>query len=428
VFQKIKKLFFFVRGYILAKSSSSFSKNRVRTEQLKKFNILKKKVLVNSVYYSQYVNKDLDNFPVINKVIHMSNFDSINTQNLNKRKALDIAIKSEISRDFKPEYKGVSVGLSSGTSGNRGMFVLSEQERAEWAGYIIGKMLPFSLQKQRVAFFLRANNNLYQTANSLIVNFKFFDLINGIEAKIEELNIYNPSILIAPGSVLRRLADNQPSISPQRIISVAEVLEKEDRNIIEKSFGVIVEQIYQCTEGFLAATCSEGNIHLNEDSYIIEKKWLDESTGRFSPIVTDLKRQTQPVVRYLLDDVLIEDREPCKCGSSMTKIHAIEGRCDDVLILQGVEGGNVDVFSDFIRNSIISSSDEIKHYRVIQIAKNKIKIEISPFTQQIINDVSKSIECLWKRLSIVPPNCYFEEKSLKFNIEKQRRVIREYHG
>ena len=37
-------------------------------------------------------------------------------------------IKSEENRDFSPTIKGITVGLSSGTSGNRGVFLASEKE------------------------------------------------------------------------------------------------------------------------------------------------------------------------------------------------------------------------------------------------------------------------------------------------------------
>jgi len=93
------------------------------------------------------------------------------------------------------------------------------------------------------------------------------------------------------------LADNL-SINPKKIVSVAEVLEEEDEALISKRFSQKVHQIYQCTEGFLAHTCVEGNLHLNEDRVYIEKEFLDEESGRFSPIITDFFRSSQPVIRY----------------------------------------------------------------------------------------------------------------------------------
>ena len=425
---RIADIFFFIKGYLRAKTGSYLSELSVINLQKKLLNNLSEKALISSPYYSKYIGDDLDNFPVINKKAHMENFDRINTQGLSRDEALRIAITSEASRDFDPEYNGFSVGLSSGTSGNRGLFVLSSRERSLWAGYIIGKILPFNLKKQKVAFFLRANNNLYETSNGLFLTFKFFDLLEGVEPSINSLNNFSPSILIAPASVLKKIVESETSICPKRIISVAEVLDNSDKEIIEQRFQLKVEQIYQCTEGFLATSCREGGIHLNEDAYIIEKKWIDKPTGRFNPIVTDLNRCTQPIIRYLLDDVLILKNEPCPCGSSMTRIEAIEGRCDDILLLKNKDNKTVDVFPDFLRNTIISSCEKIENYRVIQVEENTLKIEVSPLNEDIIHALDDSLKKLWVRLSIVFPRCdYFEYQPDEIT-QKQRRIVREYNG
>src|SRR5699024_2207014 len=97
-------------------------------------------------------------------------------------------------------------------------------------------------------------------------------------------------------------------------------------------------------EGFLGCTCQHGTLHLNEDIVHIEKEWLDDN--RFIPIITDFTRQTQPIVRYRLDDILIQRKDPCPCGSHFTAIKYIEGRCDDVLILPGKNGQPVTLFAD----------------------------------------------------------------------------------
>ncbi|MFW2308254.1 adenylate synthase, partial [Aliarcobacter butzleri] len=75
----------------------------------------------------------------------------------------------------------------------------------------------------------------------------------------------------------------------------------------------------------------EGNLHLNEDIVYIEKDWIDEKSGRFSPIITDFNRKSQPIIRYKLDDILILEKQSCPCGCVFTRIKKIEGRCDDIL-------------------------------------------------------------------------------------------------
>ncbi len=59
-----------------------------------------------------------------------------------------------------------------------------------------------------------------------------------------------------------------------------------------------------------------------------KKEYLDDS--RFYPIITDFKRTSQPIYRYRLNDILVEEKSPCPCGSVFTRIAKIEGRSDDI--------------------------------------------------------------------------------------------------
>ena len=67
--------------------------------------------------------EDLEQYPLMDKAMMMAEFNALNTRNLDRDTALDIAIQSEKTRDFQPMYNGVSVGLSSGTSGHRGLLL-----------------------------------------------------------------------------------------------------------------------------------------------------------------------------------------------------------------------------------------------------------------------------------------------------------------
>ncbi len=102
-----------------------------------------------------------------------------------------------------------------------------------------------------------------------------------------------------------------------------------------------MEEIYQATEGFIAYTCRAGRLHLNEAFLHVEPDWIDEAAGLFSPIITDFSRETQPIVRYRLDDVLRLDRRACPCGSPEHVLERVEGRADDVLELPAREPGRV---------------------------------------------------------------------------------------
>lgn len=329
--------------------------------------------------------------PTIDKQLMMEQFDSLNTRGFTREEAFEVALKAENSRNFQPMLNDVTVGLSSGTSGSRGLFLASESERSQWAGVVLAKLLPRGLfQAERIAFFLRANSNLYESVSSKRIDFQFFDLSDSLQEHIRRLNDLLPTILVGPPSLLRILADHIEKellhIKPIKVISVAEVLDPLDQNYLEKVFGMTMHQVYQCTEGFLASTCEQGTLHLHEDLLLFEKQFLDEGHTKFTPILTDLYRRTQPLIRYELNDILTLKEQPCSCGSPMTAIAQIEGRSDDLFYFPSHKGQLHRIFPDFIRRSVITSSLNIKEYKVIQHSLTLLEVQLLTFTDQLLTE------------------------------------------
>lgn len=137
-----------------------------------------------------------------------------------------------------------------------------------------------------MALFLRADNNLYQSVNNRWLSLDFYDLLAPFQAQLKLLQQRAPTIIVAPAQVLRALAlevmAGELTLKVKKVISVAEVLEPQDRELLRNVFHNVGE-IYQATEGFLASTCRCGTLHLNEEFVHIEPQWLDEH--RFVPIV-----------------------------------------------------------------------------------------------------------------------------------------------
>lgn len=368
-------------------------------------------------------SENLDDFPIINKKIFMNSFDEINTVNITLDNALVVAKKAEQSRNFSQKIGTTTIGLSSGTSGSSGVFLVNDKESAIWVGYILKKMLPRPLfQRHKIAFFLRANSNLYESVKSLLISFSFYDLIIPLDKHIDNLNEFQPSILIAPAQVLRLLAkSNKLNIQPKKIISVAEVLEEDDKKLIEQRFSQKVHQIYQCTEGFLAHTCEMGNLHLNEDNLLIEKEWIDKKSGRFFPIITDFNRTTQPVIRYKLDDILVLDKEPCSCGSVFTRLKKIEGRADDILKMKDLENNDYLLFPDFIRRAIITVDVHVDEYSIVKKG-NQMHIYLKPLSAK--DEVEKAILHLYTKHGLKKLIHSYHEYEYQ-DLNKKRRRIQE---
>ena len=365
-------------------------------------------VLHRSPFYREQAqqNTPLVAYPLMDKTSFMEQFDQINTQNIPIKEAYKVALEAEESRDFSPEINGITVGLSSGTSGNRGIFLASKKERAFWVAAVLDRVIGFSLKKRRVAFFLRANSNLYSSVKSRLLSFEFFDLYDAIARHVQRLNDLQPTILVAQPSMLLDLAQEVKGgrlhIQPQKIISVAEVLYPEDKAVLEATFGQKIHQVYQCTEGFLASTCAHGTLHFNEDFLIIEKRFLDDSKTRFHPIITDLKRSSQPIVRYELNDI-IQEKTACACGSPMMGIAQIEGRADDVLVFKNTDHQEVKIYPDFFRRALITADVAIQDYTLVQRGAHLLELYLLG-TEEHFQKATRNINALLAKYQVEAVN------------------------
>lgn len=303
-------------------------------------------------YYQSYRGKSLSDFPIMNKDKFVDNFNSLNKYNISYAEAIDFAIQAEVSRNFDPKLKGVTVGLSSGTSGKRCAFLVSDRETKMWAGYVLAKLIPDLLTKGnriKIAFCMRANSNLYKKLNSRWVEFKFVDIYNPNYEDIEGCDI-----LVGQPSFLLEVTKHS-TYKPKQVISIAEVLPYDIEVILQSKFKVQhIDQVYQCTEGCLAIK-KNGVFRLNEDIVYFEREYIDNH--RFIPVITDFTRTTQPIIRYRMNDVLVD-------GIEDGTISHIEGRTDDVFYFNGINGDTfVCVYPDHIRRCFMWGTDVI-NYRV----------------------------------------------------------------
>lgn len=363
--------------------------------------------------------RTLDQAPVMDKQTMMAHFDELNTVGVRREQAEALALAAERSRDFEPMLGRVAVGLSSGTSGHRGLFLVSPADRDAWAGTVLALTLPPGLTGHRIALFLRANNALYETVRSRLVDFRYYDLTVPVVEHLADLVAYAPTILVAPPSVLRLLTDAGAQLGAlQRVYSVAEVLDQGEAEEFCVAFGQRhLHQLYQCTEGFLAHTCGHGVLHLNEQHVLIEPEWLDEC--RFTPVVTDFSRRAQPIVRYRLNDVLVARREACPCGSVLRAIERIEGRADDTLLL----GGRM-IFADLVSRAVIAA-DGFTEYAVAQTGPESVQVQLDSL--DAAPAVRAQLDALWRRLGIAPPQVDFLPYAADSRM-KRRRVRREWQG
>ncbi len=382
---------------------------------------LVKFLLAHSPYYRALGAGGLLDFPIIDKSEWITHFDTINTVGLTYRETIAFAAEQERTRNFDTTLKGLTVGLSTGTSGRRGVFLVSPLERLTWLGVMLAKLVPDDpLRKRRVAFVLRAGSPLYATANRGPITFRYFDMLQPWNSIRDALAEFAPDMLIAPAGVLRQLADEglPAGLAPERVISVAECLYADDEAAITRAFGHQPGEVYQATEGLIATRCDHGTLHLNEAYMKIEKDWIDKTRTRFMPIVTDFLRRSQPIVRYRLDDILVVG-PPCACGRAAETIASIEGRRDDVCYLLNAAGGEVNVFPDLLVRAVLEAAPALSNFQLIQNAPGAFVIDSLEDVPQAT--IAAALARVAGKLGALAPVITIERK---FSADvKRRRVV-----
>ena len=338
--------------------------------------------------------------PTVGKSEMMAHFQAFNSRGISRERALEAAKRAETGTETgAAKLNGLTVGLSSGTSGSRGLFLLSPSEQAAWTGTVLARVM-HRLQIERVALFLRAGSDLYQgIGRGRFIEFRYFPLERDLEPHLLALNAFQPTLLIGPPSLLERLATAQQQgrlhVRPRRLIAVAEVMDPPDQLRLENAFQVPIHQIYQATEGFLAAPCAHGQLHLQEDIVAVQmgavqaestegNRETQLATPYFTPIVTDLWRRVQPIVRYRLGDLLSlesgQETVPCACGSSWRRVRVL-GRTADLFTLEDASGVARTLFPDELGRVVLESSPNMGDYRAFQERPGHLRVHLEHIGQ-----------------------------------------------
>ncbi|WP_019954984.1 hypothetical protein [Yoonia vestfoldensis] len=298
--------------------------------------------------------RNLDDLPVMDKAQLMANFARYNCAGISVDQ-----VRTALGADCK--VGPFTVGASTGTTGNRGYFVISDLERYRWLGALLAKAMAGLLWRpQRVAIILPQDTRLYSSARSVpFLELRFFPLSQGVDKWRRALAAYAPTVIVAPPKVLRHLVEDGPRLAPRRVFSAAETLDPIDRAVIEHGFGLTLGQIYMATEGLLGVTCAHGHLHLAEDSVAFEYEPVGD--GLVSPLITSFRRQEQILARYRMNDLLRLSDQPCPCQSPLQRVAEVVGRMDDCFRF-----GAVLVTPDVLRNAVVQADARITDFRVIQ--------------------------------------------------------------
>ncbi len=199
------------------------------------------------------------------------------------------------------------------------------------------------------------------------------------EKQIMYMKDFGTTLLVATPSYALRLAEvaNEMGVDPRKDLNVkiglvgSELLTDAMRAEMHKVWGddMLVTSNYGMSELIGPGVSGEceylDGMHINEDFFIPEI--INPETGEVLPhgekgelVITCIKKEGIPLIRYRTKDVTRLIYEPCKCGRTFVRMENLSGRSDDMLKVRGVN-----VFPSQIEEVILSVEELGPHYEII---------------------------------------------------------------
>ncbi len=403
-----------------------FSREKLSEYQLKRVRKICSYAAHHSPFFREYFAgvrpgtltfDELDSLAPIDKSTMMDDFTRYNTAGLNGDELLSFAAKNDQERNYNRYFRGrYSVGISSGTSGASALAVYSKREIAgSIPKFLARNGMPKGIRQHRIMFALRISVPAFHEINRFgyrLIHYRYDvppkEIIAGINRKKLNILAGSPTFLaqLAPYA---GLIDHPVDV----VISYAEILEEHVEQLLRNAFNAPVRQLYAATEGYIAASCPEGRLHLNEDLLRFKLDPVEGRPGVYTMKITDLYRRTQPIINYTMGDMIELDDSVCSCGSGFRLIKRIIGRSDDYLLVaagstvdgavragdstggargsSGATAGDLSspptriVYADYVRRAIITAADGIREYRVVQKSLLDVTVLVS-FVDELERD------------------------------------------
>lgn len=173
--------------------------------------------------------------------------------------------------------------------------------------------------------------------------------------------------------------------SVKKLILGGGFLSAERRKLLERIWDADCYNMFGMSEMFgpMAGECRQKDGQHYLDEYLLIEIVDPETKQPVKPgevgiaVYTTLWNKGFPLLRYWTDDLMVVDREPCKCGSALPRIR-YKGRMADCLIMDGK-----DVFPEQMENCIMKYGFYMD-YQAKQDATGRIHISIEKAPDQAV--------------------------------------------
>ncbi|SPF42645.1 Phenylacetate-coenzyme A ligase [Syntrophobacter sp. SbD1] len=263
--------------------------------------------------------------------------------------------------------------------------------------------------------------------------------------QVQMMRDFSTNVIHIIPSFLLRLMDvmKEMGVDPKKELSLrlafvgAEPYSEEVRRRLEDFYGVKVYNSYGLSEmngpGVAFECPYQTGMHIWEDAYIAEI--IDPNTlkpvpdGQYGELVmTTLKREAMPILRYRTRDLTRILPGECGCGRVHKRIDRIRGRTDDMFIIKGVN-----IFPIQVEQVLMSVPEVGNNYQIVLTRENNVddmivRVEVTDrvFVEdmRVLERIRKKITYEMKNELLVTPKVdLVEPNSLPGTEGKALRLI-----
>jgi phenylacetate-CoA ligase len=166
---------------------------------------------------------------------------------------------------------------------------------------------------------------------------------------------------------------------PHALVTSAEVLESDERRLLEDVFGCPVFNRYGCREvSVLASECpAQRGLHIMAEGLYLE---IETPRGPAAPgemgsiLVTDLLNHAMPLIRYRIGDLGAWASGSCPCGRGLPRLERVAGRVTDFLV--GSDGRLVS--GVFLATYVVAQRPSLGQVQILQSRAGAVTYRIKP--------------------------------------------------
>jgi phenylacetate-CoA ligase len=312
--------------------------------QLKRLNLLFSHVESKVPYYSKIFDanqlpttitsiENLEDFPLLAKedVLENTYFDLFSVDH-NKKAMLKISTSGSSGMPFTTYADKFQLEMRFATT----------LRQMEWTGWRFGHR-QVRLWHQKIG--MTRLQAFKEKLDALILRRTFipaFEITpDNIHSVLRKISKSRPVLLDGYAESLNFLSlyltSQKINIHPKAVMSSAQLLPKQVREIIERELDTTVYDKYGSREfSGIAYQCGYSpNYHVMDESYIVE---ILVNGRRAKPgelgevVITDLNNYSFPLIRYRVGDLAIAvEQVDCPCGRKLSQIGPIQGRTQAIV-------------------------------------------------------------------------------------------------